>query len=81
MNKLTFIIQDCFNQAKRYHLRAVAGGYARPDLTQEQFINDCCDSVCERAAAGVRYQGKDKIRALLWEYAATQKNFFETLKK
>ena len=81
MNKLTFIIEDCFKQNMNQRKKALAGGYAIPNLTKEAFIAACVDLVCARAAAGVRYQGKDKIKELLLDYGAKkQQAFLDTLK-
>lgn len=80
MNKLAFIIEDCAKETKHYYLKSVAGGYAIPNYTKTMFVEAARDLVCERAASGVRFQGKEKIAALITEYMTTkQAAFFNTL--
>lgn len=38
------------------------------DYSKKQFVQDTVDSICERACAGVRYQGKEKIAQMVVEY-------------
>ena len=43
------------------------------DYSKTQFLNDVVDLICARSCSGVRYQGKDGIRAMVKTYMETKK--------